>query len=62
MPMNTILAIHWNASPEVFTLGPVTVRWYGLMFAVGFIAGYQIMAKMFKFEKSNEEWLDKLFI
>jgi prolipoprotein diacylglyceryl transferase len=32
------------------------------MFALGFLFGYQIMYKMFKFESSNTEWLDKLFI
>ena len=60
--MSTLLAIHWNVSPEFFSLGPVAVRWYGLMFALGFLLGYQIMFKMFKFESSNTEWLDKLFI
>jgi phosphatidylglycerol:prolipoprotein diacylglycerol transferase len=60
--MSEILSIHWNVSPEFFSLGPISVRWYGLMFALGFLAGYQIMFKMFKFESSNTEWLDKLFI
>lgn len=60
--INTLLSIHWNASPEVFSLGPIAVRWYGMMFAVGFLAGYLIMTRMFKFESSNLEWLDKLFI
>jgi prolipoprotein diacylglyceryl transferase len=62
MITSTLLSIHWNVSPEFFSLGPISVRWYGLMFALGFLAGYQIMYKMFKFEKSNTEWLDKLFI
>lgn len=60
--MSTLLSIHWNVSPEIFSLGPISVRWYGLMFALGFLAGYQIMFKMFKFEKSNTAWLDTLFI
>ena len=62
MILSTLLSIHWNVSPEFFSLGPISVRWYGLMFAVGFLLGYQIMYKMFKFESSNTEWLDKLFI
>ena len=62
MIVSTLLSIHWNANPEFFSLGPISVRWYGLMFALGFLFGYQIMYKMFKFEKSNTEWLDKLFI
>ncbi len=60
--MSTLLSIHWNVSPELFSLGSISVRWYGLMFALGFLLGYQIMLKMFKFESSNTEWLDKLFI
>jgi len=60
--MSTLLSIHWNVSPELFSLGPISVRWYGLMFALGFLIGYQIMVKMFKFESSDTDWLDKLFI
>ena len=60
--MSTFLSIHWNVSPVIFSLGQISVRWYGLMFALGFLAGYQIMFKMFKYEASNIEWLDKLFI
>ncbi|MCL6101916.1 MAG: prolipoprotein diacylglyceryl transferase [Bacteroidetes bacterium] len=60
--MSTLLFIHWNVNPEFFSVGPISIRWYGLMFALGFLAGYQIMLKMFKYEASNIEWLDKLFI
>lgn len=60
--MSTLLSIHWNVNPEFFSIGSISVRWYGLMFALGFLVGYQIMYKMFKFESSNTEWLDKLFI
>ncbi|MCM1291542.1 MAG: prolipoprotein diacylglyceryl transferase [Prevotella sp.] len=50
-------AIYWNASPEIISFGPLTVRWYGLAFAVGFIIGYNIVAKMFKHEGAPEKWL-----
>ena len=49
--------INWNASPEVFSLGSFSVRWYGLAFAVGFIIGYNIVARMFKHEGAPEKWL-----
>lgn len=49
--------ITWNADPEFFSVGPFTVRWYGLAFAVGFIIGYNIVAKMFKHEGAPEKWL-----
>ena len=49
--------ITWNADPILFSLGPISVRWYGLAFAVGFIIGYNIVAKMFKHEGAPEKWL-----
>lgn len=49
--------IYWNANPIFFSLGPISVRWYGLMFAIGFTLGYWIVAKMFKHEGAPERWL-----
>lgn len=49
--------IYWNADPTLFTLGPLSVRWYGLAFAIGFIIGYNIVAKMFRHEGAPESWL-----
>jgi len=60
--MGTLLAIHWNASPELFNLGPISVRWYGLMFAMGFLFGFSILTKMFKSEGSDPAWVEKLFV
>jgi phosphatidylglycerol:prolipoprotein diacylglycerol transferase len=60
--MSTLLAIHWNASPELFNLGPISVRWYGLMFAMGFLFGFYILTHMFKFEGSNPELVETLFV
>ncbi len=54
--------IVWNADPVLFRLGPLAVRWYGLMFAIGFFIGYQIVAKMFKHEGAPESWLGTLLI
>lgn len=54
--------IHWNVSPEIFHIGSLSVRWYGLLFATGFLIGYNIVEKMFKFEGSDEKWLESLFI
>jgi len=60
--MSTFLAIHWNASPELFSLGPISVRWYGLMFAMGFLFGFSILTRMFKFEGSDPVLVEKLFV
>jgi prolipoprotein diacylglyceryl transferase len=53
--------IHWNVSPEIFNLGPLSIRWYGLLFASGFLIGYYIGEKMFKSEGVPQKWIDSLF-
>jgi len=56
------MLIHWDMKPEIFSVGPVTVRWYGLLFALGFIVGFRIMEKIFKREHRNLLHLDSLLI
>lgn len=53
--------ITWNVSPEIFTW-PVTVRWYGLMFAIGFWLGYNIVSNMYKREGAPESWMGLLLL
>ncbi|HET6558318.1 MAG TPA: prolipoprotein diacylglyceryl transferase [Prolixibacteraceae bacterium] len=60
--MNILAFIHWNVSPEIFSLGPIHVRWYGLLFAIGFLFGYNHGEKMFKHENIDLKWLESLFI
>lgn len=60
--MDILAFIHWNVSPEIFSLGPIHVRWYGLLFAVGFLFGYNHGEKMFKYEGIDLKWLESLFI
>lgn len=49
--------IVWNADPTLFSFGPLSVRWYGLAFAIGFTVGYSIVARMFRHEGAPERWL-----
>lgn len=60
--MQMLAFVHWNASPEIFQLGPLSVRWYGLLFATGFLFGYYQVERMFKFENIELKWLESLFI
>lgn len=53
--------IHWNVSPEIFNLGPLSVRWYGLLFASGFLIGYYIGENMLRSENVPQKWIDSLF-
>ena len=54
--------ITWNVNPEIFRIGPVPVRWYGLMWALGIYLALIIVSKLFKHEKLPAEWIDKLFV
>ncbi|MDA3893962.1 MAG: prolipoprotein diacylglyceryl transferase [Salinivirgaceae bacterium] len=56
----TALYIHWNVNPEIFTIGDWGPRWYGVLFALGFVIGYYIMLKFFKKEGIKQEVLDSL--
>lgn len=53
--------IVWNVDPEIITW-PVTIRWYGLMFAIGFWIGFNIVARMFRREGAPEKWMGSLLI
>lgn len=52
--------VTWNANPILIEMGPLAIRWYGLMFAIGFTVGYSIVSKMFKHEGAPEKWLGSL--
>lgn len=56
------LFINWDVSPEIFNLGGISIRYYGLLFALAFVFGYKIEEKMFKSEGLSMVWLDKLWI
>ncbi|MFN3405724.1 MAG: prolipoprotein diacylglyceryl transferase [Cytophagaceae bacterium] len=52
----------WEASPDLFSIGPLTVRWYGLLFALGFLIGQQILIKIYKGEGKSEKHVETLTI
>lgn len=54
--------IEWSVSPEIFHLGPLSVRWYGFLFAMAFIAGYFIMTWVFKKEGRPRTDLEQLSV
>ena len=54
--------INWDVSPILISLGFIEIRWYGLMFAIGFLVGYWIVARMFRHEGAPERWLGPLLI
>ncbi len=54
--------IIWNGSPEIFSLGPITLRWYGLLFALGFLITQQILYFIHKQEGKPERDVETLTI
>ena len=54
-----ISSIFWDVSPEIMKLGPFSLRWYGLLFAFGFVLGYLILTKIYKLEKKPIADLEK---
>lgn len=52
--------ITWNVNPEIFHIRDLSVRWYGVLFALGFYLGYLIMVRFFKKENVPVKVLDKL--
>ncbi len=48
--------------PVIFSLGPLQVRWYGLMYVIGFLVAGQLFKKLIKrnFLKVTEEKIDTL--
>lgn len=58
----TLQIIPWNVDPEIFRIGNFAVRWYGLLFASGFVIGYYILRKVFKNEGLGDATLDRLTV
>jgi prolipoprotein diacylglyceryl transferase len=54
--------IVWDVSPTIVKIGSFEIRWYGLLFALGFLIGFQIITRIFKIEKRDENDLDKLLL
>jgi phosphatidylglycerol---prolipoprotein diacylglyceryl transferase len=60
--MSYLSYIIWNASPEIIELGSLTLRWYGLLFALGFLLSQQILYYVYKKEGKNEKDIDVLTV
>ena len=58
--MLDILAIHWNIDPVLLHLGPISLRWYSLLFVSGFIFGWYMVRSFYRREGVDEKLLDPL--
>jgi prolipoprotein diacylglyceryl transferase len=55
-------SIDWNPNPEIFKILGFPVRYYGLFFAMAFLAGFQVMTYIFKKEGRPIEQADQLLL
>ena len=55
-------AIPWNVDPEIFSIGSLSIRWYGLLFASAFLSGYIVFTRFLATERLTSEMLDQLLI
>lgn len=65
--MHLLSFIKWDVSPTIFTIpfpviGDLEIRWYGLLFALSFVAGQYIMSAIFKTEGRKAEDVEKLLV
>ena len=56
------LGFIWNPNETLFTLGPIQIKYYNLLWITSFALGWYIMKKIFTNEKKTVEQLDSLFI
>ena len=40
----------WDVRPEILRMGPLAVRWYGVMFALLFWIGFYLVQRQFRAE------------
>ena len=60
--MTMISYIIWNGSPEIFSIGTFALRWYGLLFALGFLISQQLLYYIYRKEGKPEKDVETLTI
>ena len=59
--MNLLSYILWNPDLEAFHLGPITLRWYGLLWMIGLALAFFVVQRLYKEQKIKDELFDPLF-
>ena len=55
-----IVKFLWNPDPVLFSIGPLSIHYYSLMFAIAFILGWYLMKYFYNAEKIAIKYLDPL--
>ena len=56
-----LLSINWNPNPELFNLFGISIRYYGLLWAVGIFFAYVVVHYQYRDKKIEEKKFDPLF-
>ncbi len=56
------MLIHWTFDPILFSAGPLTVRWYGLLFVGAFVVGQWMLGRIFAAEGVPRENAERLMM
>ena len=66
-----LLSVVWDVDPAIFTIPEIhignlslfgnEVRWYGLMWAIGFMVGYEVIRRIFRNDGYKDDVADNFF-
>ena len=56
------MLFHWNFNPIFLAIGPLSIRWYGILFVGAFFTGQMILARIFKAEDLPRINADRLLM
>lgn len=54
--------IHWNVDPTAISIISFPIRWYGILFAFGFMLCYYAFRELLKHDKFSDEDVELIFI
>lgn len=57
-----LLSVNWNPNPELFNLFGISIRYYGLLWAVGIAFAYMVVHYQYRDKKIDEKKFEPLFI
>ena len=61
MMIPLLASINWNPNPEIFNIAGVSIRYYGLLWAIGFALVYMIVHYLFRQKQIPEKTFEPLF-
>ncbi|MDR2358546.1 MAG: prolipoprotein diacylglyceryl transferase [Prevotellaceae bacterium] len=60
--MNHFLSIRWDVDPEIFSLGAIHLRYYGVLLVSGFVMAFFVLRNIFRHEHLPPQLFDNFSI